>query len=240
MKLLVINPNTSVEMTEDCRVTVEAVRDKDVEVDVVCPDFGPRSLESFYDYTLAGFAMYRMFETKWKNYDGVLVACYGDPGLYGIKEMLDVPVLGIAEASIALSTLMGQKFAILAASNKAIPMMKDMVNQYGMTARLACVKALNISVLDVEANKDNSVKRLIEVGREAMAEGAEVMLLGCAGMTGMKKPVEDALGAPVIDPVETGYKMLEMFAKNGIRQSKAGLYAKPAPKEIVKNELLNS
>lgn len=238
MKLLVINPNTSTEMTEDIRITVDRIKSADVQVTVTSPDFGPRALESFFDYTLAGFGICRYLVHHRDEYDGVLIACYGDPGLYAVKEICDIPVLGIAETSIALSTLMGSRFAILAASEKAVPMMENMVSQYDMKARFAGVLPLKMSVLDAEKNKQQAINRLIEVGQVAVDRGAEVLILGCAGMTGMKDPVAEALGVPVLDPVECGYHMLEMMCRYGYKMSKKGLYNTPAPKDLENPGLL--
>ena len=155
-----------------------------------------------------------------------------------MKEICDYPVIGIAEASIAMSTLMGQKFSLLVASDKAVPMMKDMVNQYGLNTRLASIEPLGVNVLDLEKNRQESIKQLIAVGKGAIEKGAEVLILGCAGMTGMKEDVQDTLGVPVIDPVEYGYKVLEMMMRNNFPVSKIGLYMRPYEKVIVKPELL--
>ncbi|MEL7610763.1 MAG: aspartate/glutamate racemase family protein [Bacillota bacterium] len=237
MKLLIVNPNTSVEMTQGIREAVREALGPGSDFDVVQPDFGPESLESYYDYNLAAFGVSRLLK-KARDYDGVLIACYGDPGLYGFKEICSCPVLGIAEASISLSLLMGYKFGILAASNKAVPMMRNMVAQYGLSDRFAGIWPLDMSVLDVEANKDEALTRLIETGKAAVDAGAEVLILGCAGMTGLKLPVEEALGVPIIDPLECGCKILEMMAGCGYSVSKKGLYATPMPKSIARKDLL--
>lgn len=234
-KILVVNPNTSKEMTNDIRETINKVKDKNISVDVVCTDFGPESLESFYDYTLAGFGVIKLLNNMKTEYDGVLISCFGDPCLYAIKEMMDCPVIGIAEASITSSLLMGQKFSLLVALDKAVPLMKDMVNQYSLSGRLASILPINMSVLDVERNKEESVKRLISLSRKAIEDGAEVIILGCAGMTRMKEEIEMQINVPVIDPVEMGYKVLELFVGNNINISKVGLYKKPIKKKI-KNE----
>ncbi len=237
-KLLIINPNTSYEMTKDIEITVNKYKSKDVEVIVKKPDFGPQSLESFYDYTLAAFGCIRMLEKEKNNYDGILLACFGDPGLYAVKEMLDYPAIGIAEASITMANLMGQKFGLLVALDKAKALMTDMVGQYGMKDRCAAIEPLNISVLDVEKNKKESIEKLITVGKIAIKKGADVLILGCAGMTGMKEEVEKALNVPVIDPVECGYKVLEMMVKGEFKISKKALYMTPPEKNIEKSELL--
>ena len=98
---------------------------------------------------------------------------------------------------------------------------------------------LGINVLDVEKNKEESIRQLAAVGKKAVDKGAEVLILGCAGMTGMKEGIEEILGVPVIDPVECGYKVLEMMVKNNFPVSKIGLYMTPYEKEMVNPELLD-
>lgn len=69
-----------------------------------------------------------------------------------------------------------------------------------------------MSVMDAEENSEKTIQRLIEQGREAIKRGAEVLILGCAGMTGYHEPVSKALGVPVLDPVEVTFLQLEMLA----------------------------
>ena len=237
MKLLIINPNTCAGMTADILTTARAALSSGVQADVVQPDFGPESLESFYDYTLAAFGVFRLLE-KSQRYDGILIACYGDPGLYALKERYSCPVLGIAEASLSLSLLMGYKFGILTASAKAVPMMENMVAQYGLRDRLAGVWPLNMPVLDIESCKDKATAHLLKVGKKALKAGADLLILGCAGMTGMAESAEEELGVPVLDPVACGCKMLEMMVKAGYTTSKLGLYATPASKCVDRKDLL--
>lgn len=238
MNLLIVNPNTSETMTEDVRRTVERIKFQDTSVTVMDLDFGPEALESFYDYALSGFGLCRLLEKEKDKYDGILVACYGDPGLYAAKELCDCPVLGIAETSMAFSLLLGSRFSILAASGKAVPMMENMISQYGMRNRSAGVLPLHMSVLDAEANQEETVERLIEAGKKAVSGGAEVLILGCAGMTGFGEPVSRALGVPVIDPVEITFLTLEMMCRGGLKTSKKGLYKTPDKKKIKNGRLL--
>lgn len=238
MRLLVVNPNTSAAMTEGIRETARKTCSAGVRVEVVNPDFGPESLESFYDYGLAAFAVSRLLRKR-READGVLIACFGDPGLYGAKEICGCPVLGIAEASLSLGLLMGYKLGILAASEKAKPMMLNMAAQYGLSERLAGVWPLDMSVLDAERDKEETTARLISVGAEARRAGAEVLILGCAGMTGMRGAVASALAVPVLDPVECGCRMLELMVGGGYATSRGGLYAAPATKTIAREDLLD-
>ena len=238
MKLLIINPNTSETMTEDIRRTILMVKNKEIDIEVIHSDFGAESLESFYDYTLASFGMIRCLKKHVKDYDGILIACFGDPGLYTIEEISDCPVVGIAEASMGIANLLGAKFSILAASEKASPMMDYLVAGYGMQDRSAGTVAINMSVLDVEQNKEEAIEKLVNAGRIAKNRGAEVLILGCAGMTGISESVEKRLGIRVLDPVFIGYSVLEMLVTKNISVGKSGLLSTPKPKEVLKENLL--
>ena len=238
MKLLIVNPNTSESMTEDIRSTILMVKNPEMEIEVINSDFGAESLESFYDYTIASFGMIRCLKKHAKDYDGILIACFGDPGLYAIKEIYDCPVVGIAEASISIANLLGAKFSILAASEKAGPMMDYLVAGYGMQDRSAGAIAINTSVLDVERNKEEAIGKLVDAGRIAKERGAEVFILGCAGMTGVSETVEKKLGIRVLDPVLVGYSGLEMMVNKNISIGKSGLCSTPVPQTFLKENLL--
>ena len=143
-KLLIINPNSSEEMTRDIRNTLAYAQDGDFALEVVSTPGSPHVLESFSDYTEAGanvIALLRRLAAQGPfPYDGVLLACMGDPCLFAVKEACPVPLVGIAEAGISTALLLGYKFSILAASAKAKPMMESMVLSYGLTDRLASVE----------------------------------------------------------------------------------------------------
>lgn len=238
-RFLVVNPNTSDEMTQSIEETVRAYLGPNNQADVIRAEIGPRSLESFYEYSLAAVGVIRTLrKINMDKYDGLLLACFGDPGLYGLKETLAIPVIGIAEASISLSLLLGSSFAILCASDKAVPMMKNMVQQYGMNDRCAGILPLGLPVLDLEKDKENTAKILLNTGSEAVAKGAEVLLLGCAGMTGFSDSMEKELKVTVIDPIRSGLKLLECIVECGLNISKCGLYMTPSPKEIIGKDLL--
>lgn len=158
------------------------------------------------------------------TYDGILLACFGDPGLYALKERAGIPVIGIAEASMSLALLLGFKFSIIAAVAKAKAMMENLVLSYGLSARLASVEALDLGITTF-MNQEHLLKEaVLEGGRQAVRQGAEVLLLGCAGMTVLDAEVERELGVPVIDPVKAGVYMLRGIIDGGFPIARNGLY----------------
>lgn len=232
-KILVINPNTSEEMTADVRATVDRIRRPDVEAETVHPPYGPESLESAYDTVIAANAMIDMLTGKETAYDGVLIACFGDPGHDALKEMLDGAVVGIAEAAIATALLLGNKYSILAAGERAVPLMENMVAGYGLKSRLASVECLGMSVTAVEEQKEEAIEKLTQAAERAAQKGADVLILGCAGMTTLKAAVEARTGMVILDPVETGYAMLEAMVCRNLKVSHSGLYARLPEKNYI-------
>lgn len=232
---LVFNPNSSKEMTDSIRRTVLSRVRSGNRVDVLGAETGPRSLESFYEYSLAVYATLQSFKKlDVKGYDGILLACFGDPGLYALKEISRVPVVGIAEASLSLSLLLGARFAIVTALQKAVPMMRNMVDRYALRGRMAGVYALDMPVLELETCRERTCERLRQVIDMAIRDGAEAILLGCAGMTGLVEDIGEVCGVSVIDPIVAGFCALEMIVESGVRVASNGLYARPfAGKELV-------
>lgn len=227
MKILIINPNTSRQMTEEIRKTAEAVKNPDTELIVTCPEKGPESLESYYEESIATVEFLKIIENMRGKIDAVVLACYGDPGLYAMKELLKVPAIGIAEASMVTATLLGQKFSILVALGKSVSMMENLVMKYGFKERLASIRSVEMPVLDLEARPEETVKRLEAVGKRAIKDGAETIILGCAGLTGFDIKLQEKLGVPVIDPVKAGVKLAETLSSLGLTVSKTGLYSYP-------------
>ena len=230
-RALVINPNTSPEMTADIKQTAEKVLVQPWEPLVVMAPSGPESLESWTDYHLASVCVLPLLEQH-TDVDGVVLACFGDPGLYVLKEVATVPVVGIAEASISMAMLLGAKFGILAAMGRAVGLMDSMIQTYGMGARYAGTMPLNMRVLDFEKYHDKTLSRLEEVGLALRDSGAEVLLLGCAGLTSYVEELQALIHMPIIDPVEAGCRMLQAIADSGLNTSHIGLYASPASQNM--------
>ena len=229
MRILVINPNSSQRMTADIAATAKAAAPASVEVDVVRMPESPEVLESFADYTLAAAQMMGFVaDSGAAGYDGVLVACFGDPGLYAMKELLDVPCIGIAEASLSRALLLGSRFSIIAASTKARPMMESLVDTYGLQARNAGTLTLNAPIESFLGNPQK-LAALISNVLDAAESASDVLIYGCAGMTALTATeLERERGLAVIDPVACGVSTLASLINDGAHTSRAGLYAKAA------------
>jgi allantoin racemase len=230
-KALVINPNTSPAMTAEIEQTARKVFQAPWSCVVSAAPAGPESLESWSDYQLASVAILPLLE-KYSDSDGIVLACFGDPGLFLLKEACDVPVVGIAEASMSISLLLGARFGILAGMRRAVELMDSMVHTYCLEARYAGTVSLDMRVLEFDKDRAATLGVLEKASRQLHSNGAEVLLLGCAGLTAFVEDLQSRVDMPVIDPVEAGCRMLRTIHEAGLNTSHIGLYSKPAPQNM--------
>jgi allantoin racemase len=230
-RALVVNPNTSASMTNDIERTAVRVFTPPWSYVVAGAPAGPESLESWRDYALAAVDALPLLDTH-NDCDGVVLSCFGDPGLYGLKELAQVPVVGIAEASMSMALLVGGKFGILAGMDRAKPLMDSMVRTYGLEARYAGTESLSMRVLDFDRDRAATLDRLAATCSRLVGKGADVVLLGCAGLSGYQDELMSRVPILAIDPVEAGCRMLKAIVEGGLRTSRGGLYAKPAPQRM--------
>ena len=234
MRIYVINPNTSESVTDHIRRELEKIKRPDTELTVVCPAHGPISIESAYDEALAGPPTLELVrKANDEGYDAIVLACFSDPSLDAAKEISDIPVVGIEEATMHVAAMLGHKFSITTAFRNRVPVRDMHTRLRGVDSAYASTLVLNMSVLEMDANPDKAKARILELARDAVDnDGTEVIILGCAGLTGYAEDVERELGAVVLDPTSVAFKMAEAFADLGLRHSKIGRFAKPRVKEI--------
>ncbi len=236
MRILFINPNTSGEFTERIQKIARQYALPTTEVAAMNPRSGPRSIESIYDELLSSAGTLELLITELDNYDAFVIACYSDhPTVYAGREITEKPVLGIAEATMYLACMVGYKFSIVTTNDEWKPLLWDAVHHYGLTGRCASVRTTGMAVLDLEAaGEEDTYTMILEGARQAInQDGAEVICLGCAGMAGLDKQLEEVLGVPVIDGVVGALKLLEGLVGYGLRTSKRRAYATPARKELL-------
>jgi allantoin racemase len=101
----------------------------------------------------------------------------------------------------------------------------------GLSHFLASVCSLDLSVAETDSDPELTKRRIFEVaGKAVEQDGAEVIVLGCAGMAGYSAELEEKLSIKVLDPTATAFKMAEAMVDLGLSQAKVGLFAPPPPK----------
>ncbi len=227
VRLLVVNPNTSREMTETIAVAARAAAPLGVEVDIVCPERGPESIEGRFDEVVSAYWTLDGVLRVADRYDGFVVACYGPhPAIDALREVTTKPTLGIMEASILQALPLGGRFSIITTSPRWQPLLEEGVRLLGVESRCASVRSSGLAVLDLEQLPEQQVRdRLCDEAQRAVDDdGAEVICLGCAGMAGLQEAVRAATGVPVVDGVRAAVGLLPGLVQSGLRTSKRNLY----------------
>jgi allantoin racemase len=232
MKIMVINPNTSQSMTDHLRQELERIKRPDTELTVVCAERGPETIESAYDEAYAiPPTLEWVKKANQKDYHAIIIACFSDPGLEAAKEISKIPVIGIEESSLHMAAMLGAKFSVITPRRQRIPSKREHVHMRGLDYFLASVRSLDLSVAETDAEPEKTKKRVLEVAQKAVeGDGAEVIILGCAGMAGYAPELESELNIKVIDPSAVALKVAETLADLGLTHSKAGLFASPPGK----------
>ncbi len=233
MRLLVVNPNTTAAMTGAIAAAAHRHARPGTEIDAVTAPWGTPSIESHAEEAVAAAATLEVVGARAREYDGVVVACFGDPGLEAARELSPVPVVGIAEAAMLFALPLAHRFAVVAALDRARPLMLDVVRRHGLQARCASVRTTGLSVLDIERDPTTAERAIVAAGRRAIDEdGAEAICLGCAGMGPLDERVGAQLGVPVIDGVAAAVKLLEGLVDYGRATSRVAAFRPPEPKPL--------
>jgi len=235
-RILAINPNTSDEFTDRIRASAEAFKRPGLDVTVRGAASGPRSIESVYDELLSGPATLEVALAELDRFDGFVIACYSDhPAVHALREVTSKPVMGIAEASMYVACMLGGRFSVVTTNDAWGPLLWAAVRRFGLAERCASVRPTGMPVLALEDDSSGEAFEsiLAAAQRAVTRDGADAICLGCAGMAGLDRRLEAALGVPVLDGLTCAIKLVEMLLDVGARTSKRGLYQAPAPKPLL-------
>lgn len=206
-RILVINPNSNEAVTEGLRQAVKPLTYADGP-EIVCETLaeGPFGVETQEHVESVTLPLRRKVEST-NDADAFIIGCYSDPGLFVAREGTSRPVFGIAECGVLTALSRADRFGVIAIKSRSIPRHIRYLRQMGLMERLAGERPLEMSVAET-ASGDGTLARMITVGRELKdLDGAGAIVMGCAGMARHRKPLEDALGIPVIDPTQAAVTM---------------------------------
>lgn len=235
MKLLIINPNTSENMTGQIEKSVKAIAPDDAQVEVVTNIGGPVSIEGHTDETVSAYHILKYLGNTSEQYDGYLIACFSNhPSVAVLRELTGKPALGIAEAACHMAAMAGNRFGIVTTSPKWVPMLEEAVVSFGLNGKCAGVFSSGLSVTDLHDLKQTDVEQAIfDAGKLAVSSGAEVICLGCAGMSGLQERMKKELKLPVIDSCEAGLMQLYALCTMGIGTSRICMYSPNMVRETI-------
>jgi len=214
MKVLIINPNTTKEMTRAIEETSRANAASGTKITCVTASEGPEAIETAYDVAIAAFHVLGVIKEREADFDAFVIACGANPGLDAARVITRKPVAGIGESGMLTACAVAAKFSVII---PAVPRACDAgwsaVRALGLENRCASVRSTGKGVLGgFFIDRRELEEMLYMTGKPAVEQdGAGALMLLCAGMTGTKEILEKRLKVPVVDGVISALKAVEQF-----------------------------
>lgn len=204
--ILVVNPNSNQAVTDGLDAALQGFRHPGgPKIECVTLAEGPFGIESQLDSDAVALPLARLVQAR-DDASAYILACYSDPGLDACRSVTRKPVFGIQEAGVLSAMARADRFGVVAISDRSILRHRLHLRRMGVLDRLAGERALEISV-DESARGEGTFARLLEVGALLIGDGAEALVLGCAGLARHRAPLKARLGVPVIDPTQAAVAM---------------------------------
>jgi allantoin racemase len=198
--VLVINPNSSPSVTEAIGCAAASIRLPGVEFVTKQLDSGPAVIESDEEHQQAAEALVESIVALAMGHNCVIIACHGDPGLVKARQAVSVPVLGIGETSMLAAAAATRSFGVLTLGPDVVPRKWRQLRATGIQNRCIAVEPTETGVLHA-MNKNVDLTPYVMAARSAIAKGADVLVLGCAGMVSVHERLTEVVDTPVVEPV---------------------------------------
>jgi Asp/Glu/hydantoin racemase len=206
-KLLIINPNTTDAMTRKVETLARAMLPVEWDITAVSGRFGPRYIASRATFAVAGHAALDAYAMHGADADGVLLACFGDPGLDALREVSPVPVIGLVEAAAREAGADDRRFSIVTGGVLWETMLREMLLVRGLSSQLASIRTVAPDGGTIARDPDGALQVLVEACDACIAaDEAQAVILGGAGLIGLAARVARIRRYPVICSVEAGLR----------------------------------
>ena len=220
MRILIINPNSSEAMRDAIQKTADDFADNEFEVICKSTLSAPPFIETYEDQIKAAPGMIQLIRENEDQFDAFIVACHSDINLDVLKKITNKLVVGIGEASMKMASMLGHRFSVVSIHQHSIPNKEALVHKYFLENYLASIKAPPEDMCDCGDEEKTYLAAKAAIEKDM----AEVIVLGCAGMTGLDKKLQEKLGVPVLDGVICALIITTGLVKYGVSTSKIRRY----------------
>jgi len=231
MKLLVINPNISDSVSKLIGDEARRAASAGTEITMLTAPFGVAYIETRFEALIGAYAAANLVAEHWHGHDAVIIAAFGDPGVPGIREVLDIPVVGLTEAALMSACLLGNRFSIVAISRRIRAWYRETVEHSGLIGRLASIRSLEEPLRDIGRVQDDHAGQLKVLCAAAVEEdGADVIILAGAPLAGLARTLPGEITVPVVDGVSSAVRHAETLVGLRPGAARAGSFAPPPAK----------
>jgi Asp/Glu/hydantoin racemase len=230
MKLLLINPNISEDVTAIMAAEARRAASPGTEIRAATARFGALYVENRIEASIASHAVLDALAEHGTGVDAAIVSAFGDPGLAAARELVDIPVVGVSEAAFLMAWTLGRRYAIVAMTKRLGTWYRECAIEHGLDGRLVSVRALDVPVTDIAKAKEQLRDRLIAECLEAVdKDAAEVVILG-GPIAGLAREAAGEIPVPTLDGVSCGVRLAEALVGLAPRPATRGSFARPPSK----------
>ncbi|HUG62668.1 MAG TPA: aspartate/glutamate racemase family protein [Methylomirabilota bacterium] len=234
MRILLINPNTTEAMTARMLAAARLFAAPGTVLDAVTAERGVPYIASRAEAQIGGAIAIEMLAEHQHRADAAIIAAFGDPGLFGAREVSDIPVVGMAEAAMLTACMLGRRFAIVTFSRALGPWFEDCVEMHGLSGRCVGVRMLGGAIENVSDVQDEKEEHLVALACRTVEEtGADVIVLAGAPLAGLADRIKSRVPVPVIDQIAAAVKQAETLVTLGIERPRAGGFRRPEAKPTI-------
>ena len=230
-RLLLINPNISDSVSDLIRAEAHRSASPGTQIEVLTAPFGVAYIETRFEALIGAYAAAELAAEHHARFDAVIVAAFGDPGLAGLREVLPCPVIGLTEAALASACLLGQRFSIVAISQRIRAWYRETVEHNGFVGRLASIRGLDEALADIGNVQSSQGERLVQLAERCVDEdGADVIVLAGAPLAGLARTLRGRLPVPSVDGVSSAVRHAESLVALQPGSATRGSFAPPPVK----------
>ena len=218
MKVLVINPVGHDTWNRQDEEIYKGYASSETEVKVISLPKGPTTVERPEDHAEVIPLVIDVARNMYRDFDAIIINCFLDPGVKLLRGIIEKPVIGPCEASLHIASTIGNKLSVVTVGKYGTTwMIEDRIKELGFSDRVVSVRGIPLGVMDINKERTTVINYLIEESKKAVSEdGTDVIILGCTGLAGMAKEVQEKVKVPVVDPSGAAIKMAEALVKLGL------------------------
>jgi Asp/Glu/hydantoin racemase len=232
-RILFANPNTSVSVTDRIAATARAAASPGTEIVAVTGTYGAPYIATRAEAVIGARMALELLAEHAPGCDAAVVAAFADPGVGGARELLSIPVIGMAEAAMLTACMLGRRFSIVTFATAMAPWYRECVDYNGLSSRLASIRCVTGTFTDIAAVQHEMQDALVEACRLAVRDDeADVVILGGAPLAGLAGRVAERIPVPLIDGVAAAVRQAEVLACLRPRKATAGSFRRPDAKPV--------
>lgn len=225
MRLLVANANTTEAITQACAAAARAAAAPGTVILPATPRFGAQVISTRAENAIAAHALLETLAEHAGQVDAVVLAVSHDTALEAARQLMPCPVVGMTEAACLTACLLGGRFGLVTFGG--VDTYREQIGRLGLASRLAGLRGLAVTPPQALADPDGVGALVLDATEALMAEGADSVVLGGAGLAGFDRRLAGRAAVPLLDGIACAVRLAEGLARAGYAKPRAGSYAAP-------------